>query len=60
MGMGVNCFNRTIYVTKNGKNVLNNIAIPPTWTDYYPAVGVSKENEIVKFIFNEKDFKFNY
>ena len=42
--MGINCLKKTIYVVKNGKIVLNNLAIPTTWAEYYPAVGVSRED----------------
>ena len=59
LGMGVNNFKRTLFVTKNGQIVAADIAIPAHWNDYYPAVGVSQDAQKVKLFFNPKEFKFD-
>ena len=47
-------------MVKNGKVVVPEIAIPANWSEFYPAVGVSHENEKVQVRFGAKEFKFDY
>ncbi len=41
IGFGINSLKRSFFMVKNGEIVLQDIAIPANWSEFYPAVGVS-------------------
>jgi len=41
LGIGINCYKREFFATKNGDIFQSKIEIPGGWNDFYPAVGLS-------------------
>jgi hypothetical protein len=44
IGVGINCYQRTFFLVKNGIFIHKDIPIPLNWTEYIPAVSLSNSN----------------